>query len=487
MAGIIFLTCYPFDFGLPAGVSPWRLPFRLESGLKPAGVLDDFLNILLFVPFGFGIAGMLRSHGKSARGAVAFAWGLGILLSYSVEFTQYYIPYRDSGWHDVITNSTGALLGALLFNWLGTACLGTVAKVEVGAALALSQPLGAWLIFGPLAIWLVAAVPLQLQTRLSAWDQNCLFMVGNVLSSRSNTAWRGDIYRLELWNKPVPENEARRITTGQPAAISPAGLVAAYDFTSPNALKDQKGELPDLEWSAATEPTVVSKPVVLDGKSWLVSKVPVTSLIQEIRESSQFSIHVVCLPADPAARDRHITTLSRAPGIADFDLEQNHGDLIFWFRSPLSVRHYPMSWVTEDFFKEKRNYDILFTYDGAELALFVDGQKEHRLYRMGPGAALARFIRNVKPAELEGYRYMFYALVFFPAGALLGIAGRATQGRRRVGWLPAAAMILVSAVLLEVILMWVSGRGMILSGPIISVCFAAAGIGWINLRQRERT
>ena len=53
--------------------------------------------------------------------------------------------------------------------------------------------------------------------------------------------------------------------------------------------------------------------------------------------------------------------------------------------------------------------------------------------------------------------------------------------------LAAAAMVLVSTVLLEAIQMRVSGRGMIVSGPTVSVCFAAAGAWWINLRQRERT
>lgn len=487
VAGIIFLTCYPFDFGLPAGVSAWKLPFRLESGLKPVGVLDDVLNILLFMPFGFGVAGLLHSRAKSVRRTVAITWGLGILLSYSVEFTQYYIPYRDSGWHDVITNSTGALLGALLFNWLGTACLELVARAEATGAAILVRPHGAWLIAGYLSAWMIIAIPLQMRTRLASWDPNCLLIVGNLVTTRSNTAWRGEVYRLEVWNKAVPADAARRITRGEPADISPTGLVAGYDFTNPSALKDQRSNLPDLAWSGTTEQIVASKPVVLNGKSWLTSKVPVTSLIKDIQQTSQFSVHVVCRPADPGAEDWHVMTLSRPPGVADIDLEQNHGDLVFWFRSPLSVRHYPMSWVTTGFFKEKRVYDMLFTYDGADLSLFVDGQKEHRLYRMGPGTALARIIRNVKPAELEGYRYTFCAIVFFPAGVFLGLARRETRERGRVGWLAAAAMILVSAVLLEAIQMRVSGRGMIVSGPVVSVCFAAAGAWWINLRQRERT
>ena len=35
----------------------------------------------------------------------------GALFSYTVELLQFYIPMRDSGWGDVITNSTGSVLG----------------------------------------------------------------------------------------------------------------------------------------------------------------------------------------------------------------------------------------------------------------------------------------------------------------------------------------------------------------------------------------
>ena len=39
---------------------------------------------------------------------------VGGLLSLTVEFLQYYIPRRDSSLTDVITNTTGSLLGALI-------------------------------------------------------------------------------------------------------------------------------------------------------------------------------------------------------------------------------------------------------------------------------------------------------------------------------------------------------------------------------------
>lgn len=74
---------------------------------------DVVENILGFMPLGFVLAGYF-ALGRSRAAAILLATLCGGLLSFSVEFLQYYIPRRDSGWTDVITNTTGTLLGALI-------------------------------------------------------------------------------------------------------------------------------------------------------------------------------------------------------------------------------------------------------------------------------------------------------------------------------------------------------------------------------------
>jgi VanZ family protein len=41
----------------------------------------------------------------------------GAAISLTIEILQEYIPGRDSGLHDVITNTFGTFLGVLLFRW----------------------------------------------------------------------------------------------------------------------------------------------------------------------------------------------------------------------------------------------------------------------------------------------------------------------------------------------------------------------------------
>jgi hypothetical protein len=72
----------------------------------PRGGEDAFLNLLLFIPFGFG----LRLRGISRWRA----WVFTIATTVTVETLQIYIPGRDSTLGDVVMNSIGGLAGIIL-------------------------------------------------------------------------------------------------------------------------------------------------------------------------------------------------------------------------------------------------------------------------------------------------------------------------------------------------------------------------------------
>lgn len=105
---------------------PLRLALGLAVGailyatLQPAAVVDqvvpwwcvacgdrgraDFLlNVILFLPLG----GVLGLTGARRRTAVLF----GMFLSITIELTQAFIPGRDTSLGDIISNTTGTLLG----------------------------------------------------------------------------------------------------------------------------------------------------------------------------------------------------------------------------------------------------------------------------------------------------------------------------------------------------------------------------------------
>lgn len=74
---------------------------------------DVFVNILGFIPYGF-LLFLCLVNTRLSRFAVLYSFLSGAVFSFLIELAQGYIPQRDSGFNDVITNGLGALLGALL-------------------------------------------------------------------------------------------------------------------------------------------------------------------------------------------------------------------------------------------------------------------------------------------------------------------------------------------------------------------------------------
>ncbi len=250
-AGILFLTMYPFRFHfhvLPHGASP----FLLGSSGKGGGPLDTFLNVLLFVPFGFGLAEKLRERGKSSGLVLVTALACGALFSYTIEFLQLYIPERDSGWEDVFTNGSGSLIGSILYLFAGAFVVRTLAAAERHLAVLLTARRIAFVLLVYFCFWFVLAAALQKQSRLSNWKPDAILILGNDASGRN--PWRGQIQTLQIWD--------RALSNSADAAPSPAEVpIINYDFSS---LADPMAQLqvaPKLFW-IPTRPDRAGGPAV---------------------------------------------------------------------------------------------------------------------------------------------------------------------------------------------------------------------------------
>ena len=108
---IVYASLSPF--------SGWR-----EQGLNFAEVLgaplqltytafDTIINLLSYLPFGFLAVIALRAR-CGTLASVIFCLCLGVSLSACMEYLQMYLPARVSSNMDLLSNSAGALLGALL-------------------------------------------------------------------------------------------------------------------------------------------------------------------------------------------------------------------------------------------------------------------------------------------------------------------------------------------------------------------------------------
>ncbi len=470
VVGILFLTLYPFQFSLVRH----GLPFLLRGWGKGSGAVDVFLNVLLFIPFGFGLAESLRERGRSRAAALGITLVAGALFSYTVELLQFFIPVRDSGWGDVITNSTGSALGSLVYEFGGATILSFASHVESAFVNWLNWRrviVGLLLYVG---VWLAVSIHFQREVRITDWGPHSMLLIGSSAAEEPDSAWNGRVFEVEFWNRALPDTVGKAITAGGPQTGPPP--LASYNLSGSPPFQDRLGVLPGLAW--VRDPSASAPPVA--EASWLMSGAPVSSLVSQVARTNRFSLHLLCQASPAVARNRRIVVIAQLPGPTNLVLDQEGTRLGFWFRNPLSAKRPRLAWDVPNVFALDQVRNLLISYDGSRLALYLDGRKEGRAYELGPGAGLASLLHGIKSGELDGYHYIFYAIVFFPPGCLLGLGWRklASQAGLRLGVMLLG--VLVAPVLFEICLAFGGSASLWLGNIALSMLLVLAGAFWAN-------
>jgi VanZ family protein len=485
LLGIAYLTLFPFRFDFAARAPFHKYPFLLDTSVKLSTHTDVFLNVLLFVPFGFGLCAKVHKRGSSRWTSLLLALAVGAGASYVVELLQFYIPPRDSGWLDVITNATGSAVGFFLFELCGGPILEVLSKWEDSFDGWLTPRRAALLLAAYFAVCFGISVLLQTETRLSNWDPHCILSVGNDASGRN--PWRGQIFLLQIWNRALPEQVIQRAAAREPVENASTGLLGSYDFTSLPPYRDKRNFLPPLGWTPEQPQVTNTRASELDARSWLRTQIPVENLSQEIKKSSQFSIHIVCAPAAIQGANGRIVSLSYSIENVNFHLRQEGANLVFWFRNPLSETRSVLAWTVPGAFEAGKARDIVASYDGSDAFIYLDGKRVPQTYRLSPGAGFMHRFYIIQTADLEAYVIVYETLIFLPAGLLIGVAARKRSREKISGrWILALGWVL-PAVLLDVLLAAVSGRRIWAGNIALSLVFGIAGILLINADRRFKT
>lgn len=92
---------------------------RMEHDPVPTRVLAIILvpvvaNVLLFVPWGFLMFIALYSVDRPTVQTYVLTLLIGFTITCSIEAYQYFLPSRVADINDIIWNSTGALIGAIV-------------------------------------------------------------------------------------------------------------------------------------------------------------------------------------------------------------------------------------------------------------------------------------------------------------------------------------------------------------------------------------
>lgn len=108
---IVYASLSPFLGWRDQGLEFWAV---LTSPLDLTfTAFDAVSNLLAYVPFGLLLALTLRTYYRSSNSVLLTALAATV-LSASMEYLQMYLPSRTSSNADILANSLGALLGALL-------------------------------------------------------------------------------------------------------------------------------------------------------------------------------------------------------------------------------------------------------------------------------------------------------------------------------------------------------------------------------------
>jgi VanZ family protein len=478
LLGIVYLTFFPFRFNFAPAHAFHYYPILLGMTGKRPTHIDYFLNVLVFVPLGFGLSAKLRKRGSGRWTSLLGALVVGAVVSYVVEFVQFYIPGRDSGWDDVIFNTVGSVVGFFLFALCGGVLLEELSNWEDSFAYWLSPRRAALLLAAYFAIWFGVSVFLQNKTRLSDWDPQYILFVGNDASGQN--PWKGQILLLQFWNRALPEQAIQRLAGRGSVEDSSAGLLGSYDFTGSPPYRDQRNYLPPLSRSSEQPQFTSAHASELDARSWLRTQSPVENLARDTNKTSQFTVHVVCAPATTRNAIGRIVSQSQTADLANFQLWQEGANLVFWFRSPMTETRAALAWTVRDVFEAGKVRDIVASYDGSDAYIYVDGHRVPRTYRLSPGAGFMQYFFPIKTSELQAYTMVYQTVVFLPAGLLLALTIRKSSGEKiQEVWLVVLSGV-IPALLLEVLLSVMSGRRIWAGNIALSLIFGMAGILLMN-------
>lgn len=456
--GILFLTMYPFEFS-HAKPSWHGVPFLLGSHSKAGGAFDVVLNILLFMPYGFAIGTKLLRRGTSRRAILIHTTLAGALFSYAIEFTQLYIPFRDSGWEDVLTNTTGAFLGCVVAFFFGSWIFHHLSSVHQNVQAWTTPRRLTFVLLIYFGVSFTASAFLTQKISLEDWKSDCFLMFGN--DPAGLRPWRGKVVQVQIWSRALPKSVAEQLTSG----------ADAHEMGNPVVNLDFGGE--NSSNGTNTEPQG-GLPVVTTAASQTLSNY----LVDNVKQANQFSIRAVLLPGP--ATNGWIMSLSGKSGLSDFYMGQLDDDVVFWFRSSVTAEWRNLYWKIPNALSESRVRRVMFSYDGSTLSSYMNGRMiEARA--VGVQTALASLVRrHLKVNELTGYKDIYYALLFFPPGALLGIAVTPLMWSRRDHFVVTALWVLLPAVVLEWILIRATRAPFSLENAAFAAACTLLGLLWIN-------
>lgn len=395
LAAILYLRLIPFDFIRVDHIPLERITWR------PLTFRDVPLNILLFIPFGFGLAGLMVRRGRQT-GIIGRVMLIGVLLSAVLEAAQLFMPDRVPSFADVAANAVGALLGYGLYRaW------------EMGFVVALQRYATRRNLLIGTALYTCSVVLftsyLYRSVRLSNWDMSFPLVVGN--EALGKRQWSGEL----KWLTMIVHDNSSEVS-------------GMYRFNGQAPFAELTGfiDLPPLNWREGPTMPQDGEGVNVGPGEWLATDGPATGFSSAARSVDRFEIEMSVASADPAQRGpARIVSISADATRRNVTIGQDRDALIIRLRTPASGENGQIpEFLIPDVFADDRLRYINARYDAPMLWAKVD-DREYSL-SLAPGLAFfPGFIsKNHWQVIMEGnphrYDWAYWGIIAGPAIAVLG-------------------------------------------------------------------
>ncbi len=446
------VACDLFPFSFQAATHSAGL--ALASWSRDADAGDFVLNILMFVPLGVLLHRRWR-HQPVGWTPIVIAGIAGLLISFSLESLQAFLPGRDTNLTDLVANTAGALAGAGAYRRWG-AIEGLISGpwiARLRGRASITRMVG--LMLGFTVLSLVTSGALQLRSRLTGWSPDYPLLVGN--ERTGNRPWRGRVFAFELTDAATRFEAVREFSRGVAVAI-PGRRVAAFDFSGSPPYVDGAGELPSLEWTEQPSPGHDAGGIRLPGRPWLHTTTPASEIAYRLGKSNAFTIHLACATDDiHQSGPARIVSNSLDAYFRNFTVAQVNGNMVFRLRTPHNgLNGARPEVIIRGVFATDRRREILVTYDGGTLLAAVANSGRVQRTDLTPGSSLALAITGgeVSARELRAANLLYLTVLFLVPGLVVGLSGPTHRSRWMAGliWAPAFS------VLLEGTLVLASGR-----------------------------
>ncbi|MGB3755213.1 MAG: VanZ family protein [Rivularia sp. (in: cyanobacteria)] len=453
---VVVATLYPFNFSVPDNISKRELVNSFDNN---SFFNDQVNNVLLFLPLGFGLTGLLQRKAKLIVQIIA-AILASAALSSSVELLQILVPSRTPTPADIFNNSFGGFLGLICFYiWNSKSFKAILQRIENSQA---SNSISKITLFfaGYIILTFLLTIPWQATTNLSGWNSSFPLIIGN--ERTADRGWEGNISELNITNRAFSQNQVKQLfSQSNNFPTQGDSLLASYEFNGQAPYKDKTGKQPDLVWQGESTTQNQNK-VFISPNRWLQTATPVTSLTESISKTSKFTISTTLTTTKTEQNGpARIISLSNDSFRRNFTLGQQGSDLVFRVRTPLTgANAADVKLDVPGVFKDAKPHHIVITYSKSSLIIYVDN------------------IANIHTLNLldlipKEKRFFYYGLTFIPLGLCLALL--TTLAKRKINFyrfmLPAG--IILPSLILEGILVQESGKSISPKNLFMGILFTA--------------